>query len=76
MAFAGVVGGLQVVYSAKNQFACYVTNETEARLTQIGNEFDLKKKSALVKKFGDICATRPRLCLWHSSVNLTARAKK
>ena len=53
MAFAGVVGGLQVVYSAKNQFACYVTNETEARLTQIGNEFDLKKKSALVKKFGE-----------------------
>jgi peptide/nickel transport system substrate-binding protein len=53
MAFAGIVGGLQVAYSAKNQFACYVTKETEARITQIENEFDLKKKSVLLRQFGE-----------------------
>jgi ABC-type transport system substrate-binding protein len=53
MSFADIVGGLQVAYSAKSKFACYVTKETEARITQIENEFDLKKKSALLKQFGE-----------------------
>jgi len=53
MAFAGIVGGLQVAYSAKNQFACFVTKETEDKINQIANEFDPKKKGALLKQFGE-----------------------
>ena len=53
LAFTNTASGLQTVIISKSLFATYVTEETEAKMLEIDNELDVKKRSALIKKIGE-----------------------
>ena len=53
LAFTNTASGLQTVVVAKSLFATYVTEETEAKMLEIDKELDVKKRSVLIKKFGE-----------------------
>jgi peptide/nickel transport system substrate-binding protein len=53
LAFTNTVTGLQADNNSKSVFATYATEETEAKLIEIEKELDLKKRSVLIKKFGE-----------------------
>ena len=52
-AFAGAVEALNTEYVTPILFASYVTKETEDWVNKISREFDPKKKSQLLKEFGE-----------------------
>ena len=52
-AFAGAVEALNTEYITSVLFASFVTKEAEAWVDKIAREFDSKKKSQLLKEFGD-----------------------
>jgi peptide/nickel transport system substrate-binding protein len=51
LAFTNTASGMQTVVIAKSVFATYVTEETEAKMLEVDKEVDVKKRSALLKKF-------------------------
>jgi ABC-type transport system substrate-binding protein len=44
---------LQITNLAANSFATFVTTETEIRISQIQNQFDIKKRSELIRQCGE-----------------------
>ena len=53
LAFTNTAAGLQTDVIAKSVFACYATEETEAKMLEIDKELDVKKRSVLIKKMGE-----------------------
>jgi len=75
LAFTNTVSGLQADNNSKSVFATYATEETEAKLVEIEKELDVKKRSVLIKKFGEFLRMRQPVLTWFLLTSLMVPAR-